>query len=886
MKKLLLACMLALGMGASAQISLGSGTTTGILPISTNWGYNYSQQIFTKNEINADAAGNITGVKFYLASASSITNSTTWKVYVGHTTKTTFSSTTDWVPTSTLTQVFDGEVSNVGGEVTVTFPTAFAYNNTDNLIIAVDENKLDYDAGNYFYTYSGVANSSIYYRSDSTNPNPDAPPTASSRVATKSRITFLGLTPNSVPSCPIITAPSAAAATGVAVLPTITWNAVSGATGYKLSVGTVAGGTDILNNQDLGNVTSYAFTTALEYNKQYFYTVSSYNGTVPSVACTERSFTTVNIPCPVVASPAANETNTVLSPTITWAAVTGATGYKLTVGTTAGGTDVLNDQDLGNVLTYTFASPLNLGTKYFYRVNSYNATTVSSSCTERNFTTICGVENAPTASQSFNSYVPTCWAVAKGAVAASSTLTYGTSKWAAESGFANTGSNPAVRINLYSTNPGDWLISQEINLGSTPGVYRVKYRMAVTSYLGTTSQSTLGTHVVRIIVSTDGGATWSDSNVIKTYTGTGTYSATGQTETVDLTGYSGNVKIAVVATTSSTTPDIDFHIDDFVVEAIPVCAEPSAVAASTVTSSSATLSWTAPVAAPANGYEYAYSTTNTAPASGTATTATSVPLSTLTPMTTYYYWVRSVCSGAASIWVTGSFTTPAIPPANDNCSNAIALIPGATFAQNVITTTNAGATSDGTAQSCQTNAVNNVWYSVVVPPSGSLTIETKEAAGSQYTDSVINVFSGACGSLTNVTGGCDDDGGDDAFSKVNLTGQTPGSTLLVSIWRWGGSTVFDGAFQVSAYDASLSTSEAVITKNEVKAYPNPFSDVLNISDIKNVKSISVIDLAGRVVKSFDKPSNTLQLSELNSGMYLVVLNMNDGTKQTLKAIKK
>jgi Ig-like domain CHU_C associated/Secretion system C-terminal sorting domain/Fibronectin type III domain len=86
--------------------------------------------------------------------------------------------------------------------------------------------------------------------------------------------------------------------------------------------------------------------------------------------------------------------------------------------------------------------------------------------------------------------------------------------------------------------------------------------------------------------------------------------------------------------------------------------------------------------------------------------------------------------------------------------------------------------------------------------------------------------------------------------------------------------------------ACLGTSETDLTKNNIKVYPNPFSDVLNISDIKNVKSISVMDIAGRLVKTFDKPASTLQLRELNAGMYMIVLHMNDGTKQTLKAIKK
>ena len=78
---------------------------------------------------------------------------------------------------------------------------------------------------------------------------------------------------------------------------------------------------------------------------------------------------------------------------------------------------------------------------------------------------------------------------------------------------------------------------------------------------------------------------------------------------------------------------------------MPLCTDPTAVTVSAVTSSSATIGWTAPATAPANGYEYYYSTSSTAPtastvASGTSTTV-SVSLPSLTPATVYYVWVRS-----------------------------------------------------------------------------------------------------------------------------------------------------------------------------------------------------------------------------------------------------
>lgn len=333
------------------------------------------------------------------------------------------------------------------------------------------------------------------------------------------------------------------------------------------------------------------------------------------------------------------------------------------------------------------------------------------------------------------------------------------------------------------------------------------------------------------------------------------------------------------------------YVDDINVDVTPTCTEPTAVVVSGITTNDASLGWTAPSPAPANGYQVYYSTSNTPPTATTSptlnVTTASTPLSPLTPATTYYVWVRSNCGSSQSVWTSmTTFTTLAAPPANDNCSDAISLTPGGGFAQNVLTGTTAGATltSDATATTaCQTTRFADTWYSVVVPPSGNITIETKSDNGSAVTDTILGVYTGSCGTLTSI--GCNDDDGDGNFSLLSLTGQTPGSTLLIGVWNYSSST--SGTFKISAYDASLSTSEmATAVKNTVKAYPNPFTDVLNISDISNVKSIFVMDVSGKLLKTFDKPESALPLRDLNSGMYLVVLNMKDGSKQTIKAIKK
>ncbi|MDT3406726.1 UNVERIFIED_CONTAM: hypothetical protein QE387_001043 [Pseudacidovorax intermedius] len=292
MKRILLMCLMWLASSMSAQITLGSGTNKGPAPVSTYYGYSYVQQIFPKSEINANAAGNITGLKFYLSSTATLTNSNAWVVYIGHTSKTSFTSTSDWVPVANLTKVFDGTVTNNAGVVEVTFTTPFAYNNVDNLVIAAEENQSGYDSNNSseaMYVYASSANSTLYYRNDTTNPDPAGTLPAGTLYGSKSLVTLVGLTASATPSCPVVTAP-AAAATGVSVTPTISWSSVNSATGYKLSVGTTAGGTDVLNNQDITSGTSYTFTTPLQYSKQYYYSVNAYSAGGTSAGCAPEQF--------------------------------------------------------------------------------------------------------------------------------------------------------------------------------------------------------------------------------------------------------------------------------------------------------------------------------------------------------------------------------------------------------------------------------------------------------------------------------------------------------------------------------------------------------------------------------------------------------------------
>jgi surface protein len=92
-------------------------------------------------------------------------------------------------------------------------------------------------------------------------------------------------------------------------------------------------------------------------------------------------------PCTALTSPLNAATNVPVSTPLTWAAATGATGYKLTLGTTSGGSDILNNFDVGNTTTYDPPGDLPGGTAIFVKITPYNGGGDAIGCAEESFTT-------------------------------------------------------------------------------------------------------------------------------------------------------------------------------------------------------------------------------------------------------------------------------------------------------------------------------------------------------------------------------------------------------------------------------------------------------------------------------------------------------------------
>jgi len=107
-----------------------------------------------------------------------------------------------------------------------------------------------------------------------------------------------------------------------------------------------------------------------------------------------------------------------------------------------------------------------------------------------------------------------------------------------------------------------------------------------------------------------------------------------------------------------------------------------------------------------------------------------------------------------------------------------------------------------------------------------------------------------------------------SIDAVNCNGTTPGT-----VWS------FTTAAALSVEENELET---------FSVYPNPTSDVLNIKTTKAIDNVTVFNLLGQSVATFKGTEiydNSINLSELSKGLYLVKITA-EGTTQTIRVTKE
>lgn len=353
------------------------------------------------------------------------------------------------------------------------------------------------------------------------------------------------------------------------------------------------------------------------------------------------------------------------------------------------------------------------------------------------------------------------------------------------------------------------------------------------------------------------------------------------------------------------------YLDDITVEMIPSCVEPTALVTSNASPTSVDLAWTPSSTGAASGYEYYYTAQSTmAPPTAATVASGTFPANSVSGIVsglnanhTYYLWMRSVCSATnksewsyQTVFKTTCGPTPSLFEDFESYASSVNIVPDC-WAR-IITT-------NGTQQISSTSpasGIRNLYQystttqnpSVVVLPEFSnisagthrlrFKARTGTATGSlnvgyvtSTTDATtfVNIQTLSLANTSYASG---------AEYTVEVPNTVPANARL-AIKNTADSKTYYWDDVVWENKNSLSTVETPV-KKKLSIHPNPFKDVLYISETKDIKSVMIYDVAGRVVKLVNDASKEIHVSELKEGMYLVKVNFKDGSQSVTKAIKR
>jgi hypothetical protein len=776
LKSLLICFLFLTGSLSFAQtVTIGTGTaTSSSLPIYSCYDYNYSQQIYTAAQIGQ--AGTINKIRFYYNNAgTSITQWDNWTVFVGQTTKTSFTSDTDWVPLASMSQVFSGTITPVAGNwFDINFTTPFVYNGTSNLVVAVDENSSGYSCTAAFRSFTSGTNTGIHYYADGNNPNPASPPSAEGRFNDLAQMQVV-FASSVAPSCAIAQVPTNSA-TGVTRNPTLTWTeGTGGPTSYDVYFGTAT------NPPLIGNQagTSYTPVAPINANTVYYWKIVPKNANGDATGCTVFSFTTgtefnycgsaYSNGCSNGATIASFSTSSALSNIsnlssgCTSTTALGYTNYSATLQMAAsqstsfgvsvaiaaygGGVKIWIDYNqngifeateiatqsattIGSGSTYTgtisIPATATLGvTRMRVRVvensttftpcdaQSYGETedyainiitppsclppsTLATSALTTTGVTMSWTASATNPTSGYDIYYstsptsPTAATVptvnnhaaspylATGLTAATtyywwvrSDCTSETSLWSSGGSFYTSHCVPTGSTSYYLTNVttnGGVTNFNNTTAASVGGYGNFSTSISASNFIGQptsitlTSSSTYDYFYCWIDWNNDLDFNDPNENIFATFTTTPNHTGTINIPTgTPLGNYRMRVANSASGSPSACGPAIFSEYEDYTFSVVtqPTCVAPTALVASAVSNSTATLSWTAALSTPSNGYDIYYSTSNTAPTASTTPTvnnhtASPYAVTGLTSATVYYWWVRSDCSTTdKSAWASG-----------------------------------------------------------------------------------------------------------------------------------------------------------------------------------------------------------------------------------------
>ncbi|MEM6684496.1 MAG: T9SS type A sorting domain-containing protein [Bacteroidota bacterium] len=218
-------------------------------------------------------------------------------------------------------------------------------------------------------------------------------------------------------------------------------------------------------------------------------------------------------------------------------------------------------------------------------------------------------------------------------------------------------------------------------------------------------------------------------------------------------------------------------------------------------------------------------------------------------------------------------------PSNDDCAQAVPI----TLVQPAAGTT-LNATNSTNTPGCESSGITilDIWYEFPAPASGSvtMTINAPPLVGK------IAIYA-SCGDATPIA--CQE-------GELAITGLTPNATYYLQVWLEAGGMnrpyddVFlensNGGFVLEVQDTTtLSVNDPSSQLDEIRMFPNPANDKLNISAPNFLEQVAIYDMSGKLIikdENLRTNSQTIPLEKLSSGMYMVHIKTENST--TLKKL--
>jgi hypothetical protein len=161
----------------------------------------------------------------------------------------------------------------------------------------------------------------------------------------------------------------------------------------------------------------------------------------------------------------------------------------------------------------------------------------------------------------------------------------------------NGANGKSARVNIYSTNHFNWLISPSIAIPNNALSYQIEYDLALTTWNATTANTMGVDDTLALVVSLDNGLTWNLSNTVIAYNAASTITPAGSHVIIPIpASWKGNtIKLGWYSQSTVGNADNDVFVDNFEIKdnaTCPITAVPTVPAVTTCGPQAVTLSAT------------------------------------------------------------------------------------------------------------------------------------------------------------------------------------------------------------------------------------------------------------------------------------------------------